>query len=161
MHERLRMRTTPIDQIREALSAQLSERRVGRKPSRTARPVGVSIDLIACVFVVCQVDCAMRHRGAVRLGICDERVARVVRDVQPLVAVRWQPEDVLQPCARDFFDDRRRGLTGIERGVLIPCRGQPIGREGCRNGAANHPTEEPTSCRSEDARRRRRARDRE
>ncbi len=62
-----------------------------------------------------------------------------------------QPEHLLQPAAGHLLGDRRRRRAGVERAVLVPRRGQPVGRESRRQGAADHPAEETPAGRAEQA----------
>src|SRR5689334_4645662 len=51
-------------------------------------------------------------------------------------------EQILKPLAGDFLDDSCGRRTGIDGGVLVPRGSEPVGGEGCRQRAADHPSEE-------------------
>src|SRR5690348_9488858 len=67
--------------------------------------------------------------GHLRAG--DEGEARVDR----------KAEQLLQVLATDFLDDAGGRTAGVDRGVLIPSRGEPVGGEPDRERATDHPTE--------------------
>jgi LysR family transcriptional regulator, glycine cleavage system transcriptional activator len=53
-----------------------------------------------------------------------------------------QPEQLLQPVAADLLDHPLGGAAGVDGGILIPGRGQPIGRQRRRQRAADDPCKE-------------------
>ena len=54
---------------------------------------------------------------------------------------RRQREQVEQPARRHFLDDRRRRPAGVEAGILVPDRRQPVGGEGRGQAAADDEAE--------------------
>ena len=54
---------------------------------------------------------------------------------------RRQREQVEQPARRHFLDDRRRRPAGVEAGILVPGRRQPVGGEGRGQAAADDEAE--------------------
>ena len=48
---------------------------------------------------------------------------------QGKTGVLWQAEDVLQPGADCFFHYRGGRRAGVKRGILLPGRCEPIGRD--------------------------------
>ena len=60
------------------------------------------------------------------------------------------PEQVLQPLSDDLLDDRRRRPAGVETGVLIPRRREPVRGERCGNRATDDEAEVPTARNGDD-----------
>ena len=56
-----------------------------------------------------------------------------------------QAEQVFEPHSANLLDHRLGGRARIQRGVLIPCRGQPVRRQRSRHRTADHPPEEPAA----------------
>ncbi len=52
-----------------------------------------------------------------------------------------EPEQVEHPAGRDLFDRGHRRRQDVQRGILIPRRGEPVGRDGRRKAAAGHEPE--------------------
>ena len=91
-------------------------------PSRsTSQPVCFSTWWRAAASAVNVAVCAPGHEA-------ERRVPR-------------QPEQLDQPRAGDLLDDGGGRASDVEAGVLIPCRGQPVGRDRHRHRAADHETE--------------------
>ena len=87
---------------------------------------------------------AARHEGVPR-----GRERGDVRHLRPghegEARVRRQGEERLEIRAADFLDDGRGWAAGVDAGVLVPRRREPIGGEGGGHGAADHPGEEPAT----------------
>ena len=61
---------------------------------------------------------------------------------KPAETPAGQPQQLAQPAERDLLDDAPRSATApIEAGVLIPGRGQPVGRDRGRQRAADDEAE--------------------
>src|SRR5829696_7433488 len=86
-HEIVCVPATAFDHICNAVSTQLTQRCVSRKAAGAPRPFGVPIHLIACVFIMCDIRRALRHRSAVCVSVRDEGVTAVKRNVEPLMTV--------------------------------------------------------------------------
>ena len=99
--------------------------RIGGAPVRpfssTSQPTSASTWLRAAAIAVA---CAIWRAG-------DERERPRAREA----------EQVGEPVAGDLLDDRRRGAGDVEARVLVPGRGQPVGGERRRDGAADHEAE--------------------
>lgn len=54
----------------------------------------------------------------------------------------WQAEQVYQPAQRDGFQLGCQWSQRCERGVLVPCAGQPVRDECRRQSSANHEAKE-------------------
>ncbi len=54
-----------------------------------------------------------------------------------------QVEQILNPGAGNLLHDRRGGPAGIERSIVIPGGGKPIGGQRRGQRAADHPGKEP------------------
>jgi len=52
-------------------------------------------------------------------------------------------------AALNLFDHRGGRRASVERGVLLPRRGEPVGPDGSRQRAANYPAEESSTNRTE------------
>ena len=83
---------------------------------------------------------------------------REARDMRHLTAGdqceagrRRQTKQILEPDPAGFLDDRGRGTAGVQSGILIPSRGQPIRRERGGQRAADHPTKESSARTSQQA----------
>ena len=61
---------------------------------------------------------------------------------KPDACLLGQAEERLQPTPGDLFSDRARRAAGIDAGVLIPRRGEPIGRHRRGQSSADHPGKE-------------------
>ncbi len=70
-----------------------------------------------------------------------EREGRVVRDA----------EELLQPAAHDLLDDRGGRAACVQAGVLVPGRGEPVGGESRRHGAADDEAEVAAARNRDDA----------
>ena len=122
----------PVDRD-VALSA--GEDRDGRRPGETVR-LHVPADAL---------EHGVASRGETRhvchLAPGDEGERRGRRD----------PEQLLEPLARDLLDDRRRRAADDEARVLIPRRRQPVGREGGRERPADDEAEVAPARHADDA----------
>src|SRR5262245_8230730 len=65
--------------------------------------------------------------------------------------VRRQAENLFQPFPDCLFDDGGGRRGSIKTSVLLPGGREPIGGDGSGQCAADHPTEEPATGRSEQA----------
>ena len=63
-----------------------------------------------------------------------------------------QPEQLDEPFPGHLLDHRRRRAAGVEAGVLVPGGGEPVGRQGRGNGAADHEAEVAAASRRDDTR---------
>jgi hypothetical protein len=77
-------------------------------------------------------EAGRREPGDVRhLRACDEADRRL----------RRQAEQLDEPLPRDLLDNRGGRAADVEAGVLVPGRGEPVGRERGRQRAADHEAE--------------------
>src|SRR6266852_7641212 len=76
-----------LDEVRKTAPAKLANRHVGGDAPSTAGPLRIPLNLIARVAFVHHVAGAMRHGVTMRCRVSDERIAAVIRHVQPLVTV--------------------------------------------------------------------------
>src|ERR1700735_2952373 len=81
------MCATALDHLRQAISAELPDRRVTRESPCASRPFGIPVGLITNIRGVRDVRGAMRHGGALRGRISDEGVATIIRDIEPLMSI--------------------------------------------------------------------------
>src|SRR5579871_2181464 len=77
-----------LDQVADAPSSELEQRGICDEAASAPRPFRVPVDLVARVRAGGDVRSADRHRGAMRDGISNERVAAIEWNVEPFVAVR-------------------------------------------------------------------------
>ena len=82
-----------------------------------------------------------KRRGVRHLAARDEGEGRRGRNAQHL----------LRPIAADLLDDRLRRRGQVGRCILIPGRCEPVRRQRNRKRTADHPAEETSAGRAQDA----------
>ena len=89
VREAARARAAALDEVGDARPAERAERRVDGEAACAARELGRPVDLVASArrSAATRYSAVTPHRGAVGVGVRDEREAAVVRDVEPLVRV--------------------------------------------------------------------------